>query len=138
MGAKLSAVFARAFAEGGAVVAGKLAFKTRITSQEAAAVPDAAEQIAAATQLLDELLREARAAPKAAPAAAAAAGGGGRIMRYFEFAMEKGGIPAVVKLAGKTGVTRQTAAATPETPDLLAKFREALGAVLPGVPVPQM
>ena len=41
--------------------------------------------------------------------------------------MEKGGIPAVVKLAGKTGVTRQTAAATRETPELLAKFREALG-----------
>ena len=59
-------------------------------------------------------------------------------MRYFEFAMEKGGIPAVVKLAGKIGVTRQTAATTPETPELLEKIRGALGALLPGVPVPQL
>ena len=137
MGAKLGAVFARAFAEGGAVVAGKLAFKTRTTSQEAAAVPDAPEKVAEATKLLEELLREVRAAPAAAPVAAAAAGSSGRIGRYFEFAMEKGGIPAVVKLAGKTGVTRQTAAATPETPEMLKKFREALGVLLPGVPVPQ-
>ena len=140
MGAKLAAVFARAFAEGGAVVAGKLAFKARITSQEAAAAPDAPEQLAAVTRLLDELLRETRSAPapKAAPAAAPAAGGGGRIARYFEFAMEKGGIPAVVKLAGKIGVTRQTAATTPETAELLEKIRGALGALLPGVPVPQL
>jgi hypothetical protein len=97
--------------------------------------------VAAGILALDELLREARAAAPAHAAqgpVATAGGGTGKIARYFAFAMEHGGLPAVVKLAGRTGLTRQAAAAVPETPETLAKVREALVALLPGVHVPRL
>jgi hypothetical protein len=145
MASQLAALFARAHAEGGGGVAARLALRTRITTQTAATLPDTPEQVRAVTQALDELLREAHAgAASRATAAAAAApaparpgsAGTNRITRYFEFAMEHGGLVTVVKLAGKVGVTRQTAPTTPETPDLLAKIRQALTELLPGVQVP--
>ena len=140
MGEKLSAVFARAQAEGGVVACAKLALKLNYTSVEAAGRPDTPGDLQAATAALEELLRSqpGKAPATAGPKPAAAPGASGRLLRYFELAQEHGGLTTVVKLAGKTGITRQTAGATPETPEVLAKVHAALAAVLPEASIPRL
>jgi hypothetical protein len=140
MGEKLSALFARAQAEGGVVASAKLALKLNYTSVEAAGRPDTPVDVQAATAALAELLRSQVGKPPATTDAkpAVTPGAPGRLLRYFELAQEHGGLTAVVKLAGKTGITRQTAGSTPETPEVLAKVHAALAALFPEVSIPRL
>jgi len=51
---------------------------------------------------------------------------GNKLMEYFEKAGNIGGIEARVALAASTGVTTLTAKTAPDSPEILAKFDEAM------------
>lgn len=49
---------------------------------------------------------------------------------YFEFIKKEGGMNAAMRLAVKTSMTSVTAASTPDSPDLINKFRTAIFEIL--------
>ncbi len=140
MGEKLKQLFDRAAQKGGFTMPVKLAVKTCITTRTAATMPDTPEAIEAVQRAIDELM--AAHVPDAitsrpAPAASTSyAGAGGRIKKYFDFAKERGGVNLTARLAVKTCITSQTAETTPDTGANLAKVRNALFDLLPGVAIP--
>jgi hypothetical protein len=50
---------------------------------------------------------------------------GTALQRIYDYVGEKGALPAKMRLAMKTGLPEQRAAASPDSPDLVAKFRAA-------------
>ncbi len=62
---------------------------------------------------------------------------GDKISKYYDFAMQKGGLTLQMRLAMKTGVTSQDAKSSPDTPDKVQKFQSALKELLndPNVPM---
>ena len=51
---------------------------------------------------------------------------GDRILKYYDYAQQKGGTTLQMRLAMKTGVTSQNAKTAPDQPDVLKKFQNAL------------
>lgn len=57
---------------------------------------------------------------------------GARLVSYYSFAKEKGGIALQFKLAMKTTMSQPNAEAAPDTPENMQKFYAALKELLPG------
>jgi hypothetical protein len=131
MGEVLSQLFRRAYTLGGVSLASQLALKTGITSFGAASTPDTPEIIANVERGLAELAEGLKVAPSVKPRAA-----GGKLVRYYEFAKEQGGLPLVIRLAARTNITSVAAATLPDTPENLNLVRNALEELLPGKSVP--
>lgn len=51
---------------------------------------------------------------------------GAKLEQMYEFAKKEGGVKATMRLAMKTTVTSRGAASTPDSPDMIKKFREAI------------
>ena len=51
---------------------------------------------------------------------------GAKLEQMYEFTKKEGGVKATMRLAMKTTVTSRAAAATPDSPDMIKKFREAV------------
>jgi hypothetical protein len=58
------------------------------------------------------------------------------MVKYYDYAMQKGGITLQMRLAIKTGVTSGNAKTAPDTPDQVAKFQSVLKELLndPNIP----
>lgn len=61
---------------------------------------------------------------------------GDKMLKYYDYAMQKGGITLQMRLAMKTGVSSADAKVSPDLPDKVQKFQAALKELLndPGVP----
>jgi hypothetical protein len=59
-----------------------------------------------------------------------------KLVHYYALAKERGGIGMQLKLALRTGMALPVAAKVPDSPEVLAKFRQALAELLPGEPIP--
>ena len=61
---------------------------------------------------------------------------GEKMMKYYHYAKEKGGIQAQMRLAMKTALPSSKAVSEPDTPEILKKFHEQLKEILndPNVP----
>ena len=139
MGEKLKLLFEKAAEKGGMTMPVKLALKTSITTKSAATIEDTPETLEAVQRAVDELLAEQARLTHARPAAARRPGSNaGRIKKYFDFAKERGGVKLTAQLAVKTCITSQTAETTPDTEENLAKVRNALFDLLPGVALPNL
>ena len=51
---------------------------------------------------------------------------GARLVKFYEQAKAKGGVPAMVKLAIKTRLPSVLAESTPDTPEIIRVFEQAL------------
>ncbi len=49
-----------------------------------------------------------------------------RLLKLFQLCERSGGIAAKMRLAMRTGITQATAAASPDSPDLVARVTEAV------------
>lgn len=61
---------------------------------------------------------------------------GEKLVKCFEFALEKGGVALKVKLAMKSAITTVTAPTLPDSPENLDRVRKALAELLPGEKCP--
>ncbi len=57
---------------------------------------------------------------------------GARLVSYYQFAKDKGGIALQLKLAMKTAMSQVNAESAPDSPQNLALFYKALQDLLPG------
>ena len=55
---------------------------------------------------------------------------GDKIEKLYDFIQAEGGIPAKMRIAMQTGVPSNKAAATPDSDEVLAKFRAAIKDVI--------
>lgn len=55
---------------------------------------------------------------------------GQRLEKYFDLAMEKGGLPAQMRFAMKFGMASTKAVATPDTPALIEKAKATYGEIM--------
>ena len=62
---------------------------------------------------------------------------GNRILKYYDYAMQKGGITLQMRLAMKTGVSSREAKAAPDAPEKVQQFQKALKELLNDPNVPQ-
>jgi hypothetical protein len=53
-----------------------------------------------------------------------------RLMKYYEYAKQKGGMQAQMRLAMKTGIPSTKAPGEPDSQELLEKFHSALREIL--------
>jgi hypothetical protein len=51
---------------------------------------------------------------------------GARLVKFYEQAKAKGGVPAMVKLAIRTRIPSVLAESTPDTPETIRTFEQAL------------
>ncbi|MBN1346124.1 MAG: hypothetical protein JXQ73_25780 [Phycisphaerae bacterium] len=51
---------------------------------------------------------------------------GQKLVQMYEFVKQNGGLPAQMRVAMKTGLPSEKAAAAPDAPDMIAKFRGAV------------
>ena len=54
---------------------------------------------------------------------------GQQLLQFYETAKQKGGVSAQMRLPMKTGVSSDKANDTPDSPDLVAKFKAALAEI---------
>ena len=60
---------------------------------------------------------------------------GAKLMQYYDFATQNGGLPVKMRLAMKTGIPSEKAKDEPDSPDNLAKFYAAAKEIIgPNVP----
>ena len=55
---------------------------------------------------------------------------GVKLLKYYEFAKQKGGFEAQMRLAMKTGISAKKAENVPDSPENIQKFKKALKEIL--------